>query len=447
MKRGFIVAAVIVLAAVAAGCSSQAVIPAFLLPKPVDTASAAAASVIPAEEETTSPSPTPAPTETVSAQPTATLFPVPSPSPSAAASSEPYKVLATYQSTMPAGLNVKLKYSKYSTPLDYFVALRGGRVYTKPSSKSTSQQSFSLGSRYKLDKLVQGIDGKSKWYHVLWTDKHGAHSGFVSASAGSARSFRAGMMLDRANELKADADTANTVYIMNYKNTHGLPPKQPNGSEQDAHGNRRSMSAPAYTKPDSKSSFIYAPDGLLGTKLETSGNYTKVHFPSLGETRWVPTRYLSKGKDAIPSLTQLVVVDRQNQNSGTFEYVSGSWRLIALTYVSTGKSGGYYTKTPLGDFMAQEKSSRFYYYYDGSTKIEGYAPWAVRFSGGGYLHGVPRKSKYDASGHRSDLTPGETLRTLGTTPQSHMCVRNYTSYAKFIYDWYRKGSCAVIVFE
>ena len=52
-----------------------------------------------------------------------------------------------------------------------------------------------------------------------------------------------------------------------------------------------------------------------------------------------------------------------------------------------------------------------------------------------------------ASGKRSDPKPAEALRTLGTTPQSHMCVRNFTSYAKFIYDWYVKGACAVIVLE
>jgi len=115
--------------------------------------------------------------------------------------------------------------------------------------------------------------------------------------------------------------------------------------------------------------------------------------------------------------------------------------------VSTGKSGGYSVKTPLGDFMAQQKVSKFYYYKDGTKELEGYAPYAVRFSAGGYLHGVPRKFKFDAAGKRIDPGPAESLRTLGTTPQSHMCVRNYTSYAKFIYDWFRKGQCAVIVIE
>jgi hypothetical protein len=63
------------------------------------------------------------------------------------------------------------------------------------------------------------------------------------------------------------------------------------------------------------------------------------------------------------------------------------------------------------------------------------------------VHGVPRAFHYSATGALVDPGMSESLRTLGTTPQSHMCVRNYTSYAKFAYNWYKKGQCAVIVFE
>jgi hypothetical protein len=104
-------------------------------------------------------------------------------------------------------------------------------------------------------------------------------------------------------------------------------------------------------------------------------------------------------------------------------------------------------KTPLGDFMAQERVSKFYYYADGTKNIAGYAPYAIRFSGGGYMHGVPRDFKHSASGKRIDPGITEAIYTLGTTPQSHMCVRNYSSYAKFLYDRFVKGQWAVIVFE
>ena len=44
-------------------------------------------------------------------------------------------------------------------------------------------------------------------------------------------------------------------------------------------------------------------------------------------------------------------------------------------------------------------------------------------------------------GHR------EALTSLGTTPRSHKCVRNFTSHAKFIYEWAEIGKTIVIVIE
>ena len=37
--------------------------------------------------------------------------------------------------------------------------------------------------------------------------------------------------------------------------------------------------------------------------------------------------------------------------------------------------------------------------------------------------------------------------TLGTTPRSHMCVRNATSHAKFVYDWAPVNETIVFVFD
>jgi hypothetical protein len=348
---------------------------------------------------------------------------------------------------MPASLQVNLQYKNYSTPLDYFVALKSGAVYAAPDTGSKKLLSFGLGTRYKLDALVLGADGKTQWYRVVWSAKSGLIQGYIRQSAGSAREFRVGMMLAQAEKLQENADQADTVYVVNYKNRNGLPPALPGGKTVDAYNNRRDMSAPAYSQQSLSSSFRYAPDGLIGTVKSRAGGLTEVYFPSFGSTYWVPSRYLSTQADCIPTLTQLIIVDRQNQNSGTFELENGKWTLIALTYVSTGKQGGFHVKTPLGFFMAQERYNRFYYYYDGTQTVEGYAPYAIRFSGGGYVHGVPRAFHYSATGALVDPGMSESLRTLGTTPQSHMCVRNYTSYAKFAYNWYKKGQCAVIVFE
>ncbi len=67
------------------------------------------------------------------------------------------------------------------------------------------------------------------------------------------------------------------------------------------------------------------------------------------------------------------------------------------------------------------------YLVDGSKETGGFAPYASRFTNGGYIHGVP------VNAPRKSLI--EYSPTLGTTPRSHMCVRNATSHAKFVYDW------------
>lgn len=76
---------------------------------------------------------------------------------------------------------------------------------------------------------------------------------------------------------------------------------------------------------------------------------------------------------------------------------------------------------------------------DGSKETGGYAPYASRFTDGAYIHGVPvnepRKTQIEYSW------------SLGTTPRSHMCVRNATSHAKFIFDWAPVNETIIFVLE
>ncbi|MFQ6929102.1 MAG: L,D-transpeptidase [Parabacteroides merdae] len=55
------------------------------------------------------------------------------------------------------------------------------------------------------------------------------------------------------------------------------------------------------------------------------------------------------------------------------------------------------------------------------------------------IHGVP------VNAPRKSLI--EYSPTLGTTPRSHMCVRNATSHAKFVYDWAPVNETIVFVFD
>ena len=80
-----------------------------------------------------------------------------------------------------------------------------------------------------------------------------------------------------------------------------------------------------------------------------------------------------------------------------------------------------------------------FYYKDGTTNIEGYAPYASRFTNGAYIHGVP------VNNVKGKII--EYSSTLGTTPRSHMCVRNASSHSKYIFGWAKPLKSLVIVID
>jgi lipoprotein-anchoring transpeptidase ErfK/SrfK len=180
------------------------------------------------------------------------------------------------------------------------------------------------------------------------------------------------------------------------------------------------------------------------------GDYVLVYLPYSGENFYVPKKYVNVKADHIGELTQVVTVDRKNQNAVVLEYAAGGGRIVSLSYVSTGKTGGSSMPTPLGAYATLGKASKFFYYGDSNKKLyAGFAPYAVRFTGGVWLHGVPHDIPADPETGKVPIpkTYRETNSTMGTTPQSHGCVRNYTSHAKFLYEWLKVGSSAVAVID
>ncbi|MDD4796650.1 MAG: L,D-transpeptidase family protein [Eubacteriales bacterium] len=351
---------------------------------------------------------------------------------------------STQAQTAPA-YGVNLLYDRYATWDFYYVALQKTTVHTEASAKSKAITSLAFGQRVPSEAATQDIDGVS-WLKVTLDD--GAQ-GYVNVANGDARAFRHGQAFALVKELEASADSPFTVRISNYRNANGRPPALANGASTDEYENRRDTGAGCYTTPDSSQAPVrYAPDGLLGRQYEQYNGFTRVYFPSFGDYYWVPDKYVST-RSAVSDLTQAIVVDRKFQNLCMFERDdAGQWTLIAMNYVTTGKEGGSSLKTPLGEFSAIERKHYFYYDNEGDDIVDGYALWAIRFSAGGYTHGVPTSSKQDpVTGEVYVGGSAEGQSTLGTVPKSHMCIRNYTSFAKFMYDRTKIGNCAVIVFE
>lgn len=207
---------------------------------------------------------------------------------------------------------------------------------------------------------------------------------------------------------------------------------------QDPFGVERYQSIPLYLPEDLSMPERYERDGALVKLIEDGEDTAKVETVYF-EGQWiVPKKYI-KPIDT-KTFEKVIFVDRTNENIATLERVDSKWLVRSMNPATTGlHNPPYMEETPLGIFVVQEKKAKMIYLVDGTQKTGGFAPYASRFCNGGYIHGIPVNAP---SSKLIEYSP-----TLGTTPRSHMCVRNATSHAKFVYDWAPVNEALVIVLE
>lgn len=233
--------------------------------------------------------------------------------------------------------------------------------------------------------------------------------------------------------------------LNNYRNRNGWVPMADSAQQdvyyreaQDKYGVRRNQSVPLYAENGLTVPERYGRDGALVAIDRDSAGYLWVRMAAF-EGEWiVPAKYVDRLGGA--DFRKLIFVDRNNQNVVTVEQGDTTWFIRSMNPVTTGvKRPPFHWETPVGIYVVRGKLEKMYYLHDGNSEVAGYAPWATRFSGGAYLHGVPvaypNKTVYEYSW------------SLGTVPRSHMCVRNATSHAKFVFDWAPVGEALVIVFD
>lgn len=235
--------------------------------------------------------------------------------------------------------------------------------------------------------------------------------------------------------------------LQNYKNKNREAPVVANFKRNaykrvsDTLGVERYQSAPLYEVGNTKTPLIYGRDGSL-VKLLSSDTLDMVKVEGLTnfDGTWeVPKRYVKSISDTV-DFHHVVVVDVTNQNICTLEKSGKGWIIRSMNPATTGRhKPPHAMETPVGIFLVQEQKSKMYYVKDGTKTIEGFAPYASRFTNGAYVHGVP------VNNPRGKII--EYSWSLGTTPRSHMCVRNASSHAKFVYDWVRPMASLVIVID
>lgn len=360
-------------------------------------------------------------------------------------------VLKEWNTRLPEELKENIQYDKYTMAYDYLLVISQTlNIRKQPNTQSAIEKKAGYYDKLNVIQEVQGEYlpryGSNNWYRVFWHENGTIKFGYVFSKLAEPRSFRFEKMLEKVKVLQNTIAENKIGYISNYKNINGFPPAY-KGANLDAYSYARSQSAPGYL--DTKQSdFRYFPDGMIVTIITDVEGYYKVTSPSFEGEYFIPKKYITF-KNVPKELKKVVVIDDLNQNEGVFQFSENQWELISYSYATTGIVKKYSYETPKGHFMAIEKKPYFLYLEDGTTKISGFAPYAVRFSAGGYIHGVPIDFKPEQNRYNTSPTDPsnheEYLFTIGTTPRSHKCVRNFTSHAKFLYEWAEIGSTAVIV--
>ena len=232
--------------------------------------------------------------------------------------------------------------------------------------------------------------------------------------------------------------------LSNYKNRNGRAPLSDSSRKdayraiEDKYGVKRDQSVPFYKTGNWEVPERYGRDGALVSVIRDSAGFLLVTPSSFGGEWWVPEKYVDRLGGA--DFRKLIFIDRTNQNLATLEQGDSTWLVRSMNPRTTGlHRPPYKRETPPGVYVIRRKLEAMPFLRDGSIEPGGFAPWASRFSGGAYLHGVPV--------NYPDSVVLEYSGTLGTTPRSHMCVRNATSHAKFIYDWAPISEALVIVFD
>lgn len=228
-------------------------------------------------------------------------------------------------------------------------------------------------------------------------------------------------------------ESSSWAVLQNYKNLNGEAPLVKNYKRNaytriaDSLGVERYQSVPLFSINDSTQAEFYGRDGWLVRYIKEEGTFDKITTISLAGEWLVPKKYVKQLSDTV-IFNNAIFVDVTNQNITTLERTDTAWLVRSMNPATTGRHNPpHMQETPTGIFILQEKKAKMIYLVDGSSEVGGFAPYASRFTNGAYIHGIP----VNAPGTQMI----EYSASLGTTPRSHMCVRNATSHAKFVYGW------------
>lgn len=339
-----------------------------------------------------------------------------------------WSTMAVYDNKIPENIAVNEKYGEHPEVLDYvFVRARTANMRELPSTSGKIIGKYPYDT--KLIALEKVLNYGNLWFYV--EDSKG-NRGYVSANVVRKRTFRFQKAMDKIVELEnfmkeqraLGREIASTnSYIPN-------PNNQNFKREKDKYGTTLDQSSIGTSVINGEE--IYIPDRSILSVIEKGKTTSRVKVANIPEELIVPNSSISRNPKVQNEFFKVIAIDVSNQNMIVFEKNSEDiWEVISYVYSKTGIESKLGFETPKGFFISPMAKYIMPYNSEIGEK-EGYARFAIRFSGGGYLHGTP--INYDEEINK-EFFMKQKERTLGTFTGTRKCIRTTEEHAKFLFDW------------
>ena len=311
---------------------------------------------------------------------------------------------------------------------DYiFIKARVSNLREKPDPNSQIVGKYTYDSKLKVLEKVK-YQG-NVWY--LAEDTKGTR-GYIAASQTEKRDFRFQMALDKIYDLEnfinKSLDEGATLMSVNtyVPNPSNVNPKR----QKDKYGTSLDQNLLGISK---KGEQIIIPDRSVVKVIENRGDKALVKALSIPEELEVSKEKLSAYPSIKKGFRKVVAIDIENQNFMVFEKSkqTNEWDLISYVYTKTGIDSQLGYETPKGYFSVPVVKYVMPY-TDETGQKAGSAKFAIRFCGGGYLHGTPINVQEEIN---KEFFLRQKEYTLGTTTGTRKCVRTSEGHAKFLFDW------------
>ncbi|WP_156286074.1 L,D-transpeptidase family protein [Oceanivirga salmonicida] len=334
--------------------------------------------------------------------------------------------------------NVELDNLEFDITLEEFERNYDNYVFIKRNSNlrelpTVKSKRVSRANKYdKLELLaLEKNEINEKWYKV-------------KTNEGTEAYIRSDLVIKREYNYEdaiKEIEKLNT-FVEKYKGkirvlSKFVPLDTSSDGKVDAKGNYANQSVTVYTDETEKELYNL-PDRAIFTIIDESKKHYVIVSPFYEMPLYFPkkfSKYIGRTK-IDEKINKFIYISKGNQNQITFELdENGNYKVKLISDVTTGKKSKYGFETPNGYFLVALTKPVMKYVNDSETeeiKIVGEAKYAIRFSGGAYMHGVPYKYEPEETLESRKIN---TKALLGTYAISHKCVRNYDEVVEYLYHW------------